>query len=98
MSWPLTFWRGVQAEIQRAHRWYQKQRPGLGDEFLGELEIVLERLKNRPESLAVIHRDVRIAAVDRFPYGVYFRLAPHEIRVLAVLHLQRNPALWQRRR
>ncbi len=40
----------------------------------------------------------RRALLIRFPYGVFFRLKPELIKVVAVIHLSRHPATWQRRR
>jgi plasmid stabilization system protein ParE len=41
---------------------------------------------------------MRRALVRRFPYAIYFRAAPDEIVVLAVIHGRRHPRHWQSRR
>jgi hypothetical protein len=33
----------------------------------------------------------------RFPYGVYFLAESEEVKVLAVLHLHRQPDMWKSR-
>lgn len=98
MKLPVEYRGGIHEEISGAFRWYQEQRSGLGLEFLAALDDTFDVVRTRPEAFAVVHRDIRIAAVDRFPYGIYFRLRPDRIRVVGVLHFKRNPATWQRRR
>lgn len=49
------------------------------------------------EEAPLVYRDVRRALLKRFPYGVFFRLRPDRIRVLAILHLSRDTSRWQRR-
>jgi hypothetical protein len=36
MSLPVVFHPDVQGEIDKAYRWYEQQRAGLGDDFLAE--------------------------------------------------------------
>jgi toxin ParE1/3/4 len=40
---------------------------------------------------------VRRAFVPRFPYGVFYTLDDGVPTVIAVIHLHRDPAEWQRR-
>lgn len=98
MKLPVQYRGEVHEEIARAYRWYEKRRTGLGVDFLTELDDAFSLVRTRPEAFAVVHRDIRIAALDRFPYGIYFRLRPDHIRVIGVLHFKRDPAIWQRRR
>jgi hypothetical protein len=56
MTLPLRFHRRVQGEIKKAYRWYEQQRSGLGDDFLGAIEEVFDRLRQTPEAHQVIYR------------------------------------------
>jgi plasmid stabilization system protein ParE len=47
------------ADIEAAHFWYESQRPGLGDEFLDAILLVLEVLLESPRRYRVVHRDMR---------------------------------------
>ncbi len=42
MSLPITFLREARAEFDEAHDWYEQQRPGVGEEFEGCVQEVLE--------------------------------------------------------
>ena len=59
MSLPLVFQAGVRDEIDEAYAWYEDQRPGLGEEFLAEVQRVLDRIEQNPEIHALIYQSVR---------------------------------------
>lgn len=42
----------VGAEIQQAAEWYEDKRPGLGEDFLQELEVAYLKIESHPRSLA----------------------------------------------
>jgi plasmid stabilization system protein ParE len=92
---------GLSAEARRDLRqtvdWYDRQRPGLGERFLQSLVDTLDLVTERPGAFPLVHLDIRRAIVRRFPYGVFFRLIGETIRVVAVMHLHRDPDTWRRR-
>ena len=94
---PVIFRRQARREFDEAGDWYEKERVGLGLEFLAEIEGLLQRIASNPEQFPILFRDVRKAVARRFPYCVYFRERNQNIVVLAVFHSARNPAVWQQR-
>jgi len=84
-------------EFDEAGDWYEKERLGLGMEFLAEIQLLIQRIASTPEQFPMLHRDVRKAVARRFPYCIYFRERNQHIVVLAVFHSARNPAVWQQR-
>jgi len=97
MSHHLVFHPDVQDEVDEAYDWYERQRVGLGDDFLRALDDVFLRLTATPQVHAVIYQNVRRALPRRFPYGVYYRLLANRVEVIAVQHTRRNPSGWQSR-
>ena len=85
------------ADIDEAYRWHEERRKGLGDDFLLCLEETLARIGANPLAFPVVHRDVRRAAVRRFPCGAFFRPLEDRIVILGVFHARRDPRRWQRR-
>lgn len=85
----------AEADIEDAFQWYENQRAGLGKSFLAGLRIVFEQIAQQPRTHGVIHRDVRRALLQKFPYGVFFREYPEAIVVVAVMHARRAPIRWQ---
>ena len=85
-------------EIEAAFQWYEKERAGLGLEFLEELRSTYYRIVEGPLKYQHLRSGIRRASLRRFPYAVYFAVEQSKIVVLAVLHASRDPAEWQRRR
>jgi plasmid stabilization system protein ParE len=79
--------------------WYEERQPGLGDEFLTEVDRAVRALSDS----ALLHRvrfaDVRRAPVHRFKfYGVYYVVQQAEVWVLAIFHGRRHPRRLEERR
>lgn len=97
MNYVLVFRPEVQEEMNEAYNWYEKQKLGLGDEFLDSVEQTLNRVSSMPKSYQVVYRDVRRAVVKRFPYAVYYRIISSRVVVTAIFHVRRDPKSWQTR-
>jgi toxin ParE1/3/4 len=95
---PLSISPRAEHEAQEAAKFYEDHSQGLGAAFLQIVEQALSGIEENPLLFPVVHRDTRRALLKRFPYGVFFRLRAGQIRVVAVMHLSRNPDRWQRRR
>jgi plasmid stabilization system protein ParE len=63
---PAIFRPAAAADVEDAYRWYEDQRPGLGEEFLGAVSTVIESLVAYPERFPVIYRQTRRANLRRF--------------------------------
>ena len=87
----------ARAEALEAYRWYEEQRPGLGDAFRDHLDEALQRIRSAPLAFQVVHRDLRRALLERFPYAVFYRVMPRTIAVVGVIHGRRHPREWKRR-
>lgn len=87
----------ARAEFDDAFDWYEGQAPGLGADFLAEVQGVLSRIGTEPEFYPAVMRGVRRAVVRRFPYSVVYRVEPRQVVVLAIFHGKRDPKIWQDR-
>ena len=85
-------------DVDATVRWYERQRPGLGLDFLGELRAAYTRIVTGPLGYQDMGRGTRRALLKRFPYAVYFVVGDDVVAIVAVLHASRDPAEWQRRR
>jgi len=88
----------VEADLRQARAWYDQQAPGLGAEFLLDVEETLEGISRNSLAYPLVYRDIRRALTRRFPYSVYYRLKEGHAVVIGVLHSKRSPQVWQRRR
>ncbi|MCE9556365.1 MAG: type II toxin-antitoxin system RelE/ParE family toxin [Planctomycetes bacterium] len=90
-------------ETREAAAWYERQRAGLGLEFLIAVEATILEIGRSPERFPRLEtlpeeKSVRRALVDRFSYVVIFEEIEGKIRILAVAHTSRRPSYWKRRR
>jgi plasmid stabilization system protein ParE len=94
MALPAVYRRKVGRDLAGAYGWYEGQRAGLGEEFLGAVDASLDAIQEFPEMYARVHGEVRRAVVSRFPYAVFYRVEPKRVVVLAVLHMASDPKFW----
>jgi plasmid stabilization system protein ParE len=84
-------------DLDEAFRWYEAQRPGLGEEFLAEIDALMAHIAEYPEAYHAVDEPYRRALATRFPYAVYYRVTSAWVQVLAVFHVRRDPRGLQRR-
>jgi plasmid stabilization system protein ParE len=84
-------------DLASAALWYEQQRAGLGHEFLDDALSMFRLVAEQPLSYPLVHRNTRRALMTRFPFGIYFRVEPAQIVVVAVIHGSRHPYRWQGR-
>ena len=84
----------AEQEMYDAAAYYESRVPGLGAAFLDKIESAVADIAESPQRWPVIESDIRRRLIHRFPYGLFYRVDPDEIVVLAVAHLHRRPTYW----
>lgn len=97
MSPPVVLRRKAAEELLAACDYLEAQREGLSIRLIVEIRHVIDRISTHPELHGVVLKDIRRAAVRRFPYSIFYRVTSTRIDVLAVFHDSRDPSEWQRR-
>jgi plasmid stabilization system protein ParE len=87
----------AEAEADEAAAWYEAEQPGLGIEFLLELDAAIERAAETPLAYAPVFLEARRVLTRRFPFAVYFVYDRDVVDVFAILRQQRASSLWQSR-
>ena len=92
----------AEEEISAGIAWYDRQRTGLGREFLDEVRAAVRSLATpgpecRPAVGVPAELGVRRKLVRRFPYVVVFVELATAVRVIAVPHAHRRPGYWKDR-
>jgi plasmid stabilization system protein ParE len=85
------------ADIDEAFLWCERQRVGLGHEFLAAARSSIEAIADHPLGYPVVLRNTRRALLRHFPYCLYYRVYGNTIVVVACMHGRRNPQRWQSR-
>ena len=94
MNPPIRFKGAAGKDVENARNWYDEQSPGLGEEFLDEVDATVSRILDNPHSHQVIRGRIRRAVLHRFPYFIFYVVDPREIVVLACMHASRDPHSW----
>ena len=78
--------------------WYEERQPGLGEEFLDEVERAVRALSESALQYSTRFADVRRAPIHRFKfYGINYVIREQEVWILAIFHGRRHPRALQER-
>ena len=75
-----------------AYEWYEKQRAGLGEELLKELEAAYNKIAEHPEYFGFIdeRKELRDYLLPRFPFLIVYRTVDNTVQVITLHHAKRN--------
>ncbi|HSV28064.1 MAG TPA: type II toxin-antitoxin system RelE/ParE family toxin [Candidatus Omnitrophota bacterium] len=94
---PVVFTAAARAEMFEAADWYESHGPGLGARFVADMDVLVARLRERPQQFPRIRQEIRRALFRKFPYALYFRINPDLVQVIACFHASRDPRRWHER-
>ena len=66
-----------------------------GGEFLTAVQSALENIAAHPSRYPVVHRETSRVLVQRFPYGIFYRVYSEVVVVVACMHGRRDPKRWR---
>ncbi len=75
--------------------YYEEQVIGLGDDFIEQVEKVLDVIEQYPLSGTKIISNERRFLLPRFPYGNIYSVKDDLITIFAVMDLRRKPGYWK---
>jgi toxin ParE1/3/4 len=86
------------AEMVGASRWYDREKAGLGLDFIRMVDRAIAQIESVPRSGSpvpgVADAAIRRILVRRFPYHVVYIELSDRVQVLAVAHQRRRPGYW----
>ena len=96
MTYSLHLAEIAKQEIAEAFLWYSGKREKLGYQFEAHITKLIESIQNNPGIFQVRYRDVRIAFMKKFPFGIHYRVIESKITIIGVYHTSRDPKNWDR--
>ena len=95
MSYKLTFHPLAEKEYVESVVWYEKNRTGLGVQFIEEIENLLDHIEQNPFLFPRKKGGFREAPLKIFPYVIVYAVTRkgRQISVLSIFHTSRNPVL-----
>src|ERR1700741_341014 len=87
----------AETEILQAVDWYAERSALAARAFVYELNGVLIRMAQAPDSWPRAFRDTRRIVFPHFPFTLVYRSHGDTIEILAVAHQRRRPLYWKNR-
>lgn len=94
MKRTIVFSRLANFELCEARDWYDEKHPGLGDEFMDEMDDLVFRMAENPEMYTPLHQGLRRGVMHRFPYILVCKVQLDLLTVVSVFHVKRRPSNW----
>ena len=94
MSYSLIVRHAAELDIQDAYQYYEKQKAGLGSEFVRAVDTCFSKIGRNPKAYAVVRNQVRRALIRKFPYGIFYIFRDDTVVVIACFHGRRSPKDW----
>lgn len=93
----IRFLSAARRDVLDATRFYEEQAPGLGADFLEDLDRALDLLASSPRVGSSFEGDTRRLLLHRFPYALIYAIEAGSVVIVAVAHQRRRPGFWQDR-
>lgn len=87
----------AEQDIAGAYDWYERQRVGLGEEFLSCVDACIQAITRMPQMHAIHYKTYRRGLVRRFPYIVFYEDEVDKVTVYGVFHTSDDPKKWRER-
>jgi plasmid stabilization system protein ParE len=87
----------AEEEMTEASLFYETASPGLGNDFLDDVQRVVDSLREHPYLGREVDRNLRRMLLHRFPFSLVYSVEVDAILIVAVAHYGRRPGYWQSR-
>ena len=94
----IDFLEAAETDLSQAVAYYNLSQENLGYEFLDEFKRALARIIDFPEAWPLISSRTRRCHLNRFPYGVIYKINADILLIIAVMHLHSEPDKWKKRK
>ncbi len=78
-------------DIELAFEWYEKQKRGLGFDFLDCIEMSLPNILSFPNMYDVCYSNFRRCVIGRFPFSIFYTMEGEEIVIHSVFDNRQDP-------
>jgi len=78
-------------DVELAFEWYEKQRRGLGFDFLDCVEVSLKSIQSFPEMYENVYSNFRRCVIRRFPFSVFYTIEGDEIVIHSIFDNRQDP-------
>jgi toxin ParE1/3/4 len=97
VRYTIHFSEEAEYDLFDACEWYDNQKVGLARQLELAVEDCLITIAENPKKFQLRHKNIHIAFLDRFPYGIHFFEEGNKINVIGIFHMSRSPKNWNLR-
>ena len=94
----VEFHRAAAEELRAAAIFYEDRVPGLGEQFLTEVEHACSRVGEHQALGPRLDPQHRRLGLRRFPFALIYRITTSKVQIVAVAHDRRKPGYWKQRK
>lgn len=87
----LRYTQRAKNDVEFAFEWYEKQRRGLGFEFLDCIEIAIKGILTFPQMYQLCYSNFRRCVIRRFPFSIFYTIEDKEIVIHSVFDNRQDP-------
>ena len=87
----------AEAEMEASAKFYDERLPGLGREFVLEIQHSVRQIELFPPAGRRLSKNIRQRPVRRFSFNVLYAFDGNDIFVIAIMHQSRKPGYWKKR-
>jgi plasmid stabilization system protein ParE len=87
----------AEVEILEVVTFYQERSGDLAADFYKEFKRAREEIATFPEFWGLVGGGYRRKLMDRYPYGIIYKVEGEEILIVALAHTSRHPEYWKGR-
>jgi len=77
-------------DLENSLAWYERQKIGLGQEFLTCIEVAIQSIKKNPHMYRLYYSVFHGCVVRRFPFVIFYTIEENEIVVHSIFDSRRN--------
>jgi plasmid stabilization system protein ParE len=90
MKYALRIREAAAREIIEIRGWYDREREGLGEEFMDELRAGVRSATANPMQYPIYYKAFRRVLLKRFRYKVFYQVQGRSVIIFHVLHQKRD--------
>jgi len=89
MKYPSIFRENSLEDYQKGIDYYEAISIRLTERFDNEFKQKLDQIENNPFLYQIRYKNIRIAYLENFPFGIHFIIEKEAIHILKILHTKR---------
>ena len=87
----------AEEEMSEAAIFYNTKSPGLGRDFLADVQQAIDRLRVYPEAGVEVADGLRSTLLRQFPFTLIYSLESDGLLIVSVAHQRRRSGYWRSR-